>query len=148
MKIIYLAPAVLTITFALYSEKFGGTISTIRDYVLSNPNELTTGVITESKINRYLKRWQKGYDIGYEYSVNNIIYIGHQINYSDKRTDPEKMIQKYPLGTKVTVYYDARLPKYSTLEKSTLDVSVYREIGGFIFCYIFFAWLTYWTEKD
>ena len=142
MKIFYLWPAVITIIFSAMSEYNAGTFSSIWDYIVSDLDGETMGTITKSEI-KIVGRWGVGaYDIRYAYTVNNIEFTGSQVNYDSKTSRYEEMVQKYPLGSKVIVYYDSSKPKYSTLEKVVLGVGAYFQIIAVVSCYIFFAWLS------
>lgn len=147
MKLFYLWPLVITLIFAGMSEYAAGTFSTIRDYSFSNLDKTTSGIITKSEV-EIVGRWgSAGYDIRYEYVIDYKTYSNSQVDYSTK-TDFDDKLKKYPLGKKVTVYYDSEKPHYSTLEKKTLGFHIYGHLFALLFCYIFFAWLEKYIQKS
>jgi hypothetical protein len=141
MKIFYLWPAVITLLFAGMSEYSGGTFSTISDYVTSNPTSQAAGVITQSDY-KLIGRWgATAHDIRYRYTVKNREFSGSRVDYRSKTNDYAKVLQKYPLGRQVTVYYDPSRPRSSTLERSALGFHIYGQLVVLFFSYGFFAWL-------
>jgi len=66
-------------------------------------------------------------EVTYEYEVNgkkyrnNTIQAGGDISASPSKrsaTDVDRLLTKYPVGTKVAVYYHPRLPQIACLERS------------------------------
>lgn len=105
------------------AETTSGAFSTLRDYVFSNPDSETTGLIITSKISRPI-RSRPIYTIRYTYTANYIEYISAQVNYTGKNRDAYKVVEKYPVGKQVTVYYDSTKPQYAILEKTSLGTGL------------------------
>lgn len=60
--------------------------------------------------------------IKYEFTVDSISYLGNRISLSSENSktssarEVKKVLQKYPLGERVKVFYDPELPENSVLE--------------------------------
>lgn len=58
--------------------------------------------------------------VRYEYVVDNTTYVSRTISFGRKlyfgRSSAEEVVATYPVGEKVTVYYDPDNPKIATLE--------------------------------
>jgi hypothetical protein len=58
--------------------------------------------------------------VRYEYEVNGTTYVSRTISFGSKlyfgRFSAEEVVATYPVGEKVTVYYDPNHPKIATLE--------------------------------
>ena len=80
------------------------------------------GVITQSEVVKGERQGSDGerlvaYDanISYEYEVNGISYISHQITFNELEVS-ERLVSKYRSGTHVKVYYSVNDPQQSVLE--------------------------------
>ena len=122
-----------------------GTFSTIKNFSVSNPQTETTGEIARSEKKSFGIYRKAFYDIRYSYTVDNMSYIGSQINYNTKTSDVAKTLKKYPTGKQVTVYYDSSSPHFSILEKSTLGAGVYGQIVLLIFGFILLLAVFYFS---
>lgn len=95
------------------------------------------GVITTSKIQREWKWCGSNKTlfitalISYKYSVNDKLYYNDKINisevYDSGGTEAKRVTLKYPVDTKVKVFYSPNDPKIAYLEPG------YGNIAGFIF---------------
>ena len=58
-------------------------------------------------------------DVQYEFTVSGEKFIGHRVTIGEKTADFELdgILQKYPVGAEVTVYYDPANPKTAVLER-------------------------------
>lgn len=82
------------------------------------------GVITRSDVNQSTDDGKTMYaaEISYDFTVENKSYIGNRISLTsgNSRTsslrEVKKDLQKYPVGAKVTVYYDPELPNNAVLQ--------------------------------
>jgi len=138
---------IITLGFSGMSEYYAGTFSTIRDYILTNPDTETKGVIVTSEVLLRARYGGSSYNIHYSYIVDDIRYISSQINYGSKISEATKMKNKYPVNIEVTVHYDSSKPQYSTLEKTSLKLGIYGQIFALIFAFIFFVWVSSMTKK-
>lgn len=83
-----------------------------------------SGVITRSDVKQSTDDGKTMYapEISYDFTVENKSYIGNRISLTsgNSRTSSlravKKDLQKYPLGAKVTVYYDPELPNNVVLQ--------------------------------
>jgi len=126
----------ISIGFLVY-EGDNHTIKKVYQYFLSNIEESTIGTIVESKrklvIGRVISK--RIYFIKYKYSVDSTEFLGDLINYNLPSEDVDLILQNYPVGKKVTVYYDASNPNYSILEKTFLSKDYW-------FMFLFFPLVT------
>lgn len=84
---------------------------------------ISTGVITYSDVNQTVDDGKTMYSakINYHFNVDNKTYLGDKITLTSGGTktsslrEVKKQLQKYPLGTEVTVYYDPELPNNAVL---------------------------------
>ncbi len=110
----------ISIGFLVY-ESDNHTIKRGYQYFFSNIEGSTIGTIVKSKSKLVLgKISTRIYFIKYKYSVDNTEFIGDLVNYNSPSEDVDLVLKNYPVGKKVTVYYDASSPKFSILEKSFL----------------------------
>lgn len=142
----YFWAVLLTIIFAILSERSSGTFSTIRDYIMSNPDSETIGVVVRSDLENAGRFGAIHFKFKYAYKVNNKEYIGSQISYGSDISLPNEMQKKYPLGMEVTVYYDSSKPQYSTLIKTTIGLNIYGHI--FLLIATFILWLYLFKKLD
>ena len=125
----------VAIIFAGISEVTGRTFSTILDYVISDPDSTTQGLIVKSE--RRPLRWGGGaYDVRYIYTVGDVEYSSSQVNYNVKTADAFKVLEKYPVDQQVPVYYDSARPQYATLEKRSLGLQVYGHLIAIGFSFL------------
>lgn len=116
--------------FAGIAERSSSTFSNVWDYVYSNPDMMTQGWVVKSDVVYAGIYGAYHFKFRYGYAVKNKLYIGSQISYGSNVLSPTENQKKYPLGKKITVYYDSSKPEYSTLVKTTLGLHVY---GGITF---------------
>ena len=83
-------------------------------------------------------------EIHYQYQIMGIEYQGNKIAFGPKiggRSQAEKMIEKYPTGANVTVYYQPDNPAKAVLERSISKVSL---VMGIVFVlagfFIYIRW--------
>jgi hypothetical protein len=136
----HLIAVVFTLGFVVISQVSNNTLTTLWDYVVSDPKGSANGVVIVSKLN--VLRWGiTTYDIRYQYVVSGQAYVSSQIDYNTKGVDAEGMVERYPVGKEVVVYYDVAKPKYSTLLNDGLGVGVYKQLFGYFFAVIFFYYI-------
>ena len=127
--------SIAVLIFVFIAEASTGTFSTIKDYLLSNIDRQTDGVIIRSRI-RHLRWGSTTHYIRYAYTVNNRDYIGSKFNFGVKSFSPEDIVRKHPEGKAVTVYYDSSNPHYAVLEKSPLGAHIYIQVILIIFLFV------------
>ena len=98
---------------------------------------LVVGTITSSKVESRASfasernEMVSQAEIVYEYFINDVKHLSNRVVIGGKvRMTPEAIVEKYPLGSKVDVYYNLKSPEQSVLEPGVGFV-------GFIF--IFFG---------
>ena len=138
---------IITIGFSGVSEYYAHTFSTVRDYILTNPDAETKGVIIISEVLLGARYGGSSYNIRYSYSVNDVRYVGSQIDYGSKISDATKMKNRYPKNMEVTIYYDSSKPQYSTLEKTSLKLGIYGQLFVLVFSFLFFLWIIPMTKR-
>jgi hypothetical protein len=76
----------------------------------------TVGEITRSELGRGAVR-ERGINIGYNYSVNNMGYLGSQYRYDERNgaLDYRAITNAFPRGSKQTVFYNPANPVDSVL---------------------------------
>ncbi len=110
----------ISIGFLVYESDLH-TIKRVHQYFSSNIEENTIGTIVHSESRIVLgKVSAKIYFIKYKYSVNNREFIGDLVNYNWPSKDVDLILQKYPVGKDVTVFYDPSKPNFSILENTFL----------------------------
>lgn len=84
----------------------------------------TPGVITRSDVDQSIDDGKTMYaaEISYDFTVGNKSYSGNRISLTSGNSKTsslrkvKKDLQKYPVGEKVTVYYDPELPNNAVLQ--------------------------------
>jgi hypothetical protein len=100
-----------------------------------------TGVITNSDIQQSADDGKTMYaaEINYEFTVENKSYTGNRISLTsgNSRTsslrEVKKDLQKYPVGEKVTVYYDPELPNNAVLQTGADTFTYIIKYAPFLF---------------
>jgi Protein of unknown function (DUF3592) len=72
-------------------------------------------------------------NVRYEYTVNGQLFTGTTIAYgrSFSRKRAVEFAERFHPGTKVTVYYDPKIPSHAVLERGAYDVQIlYAGIGA------------------
>ena len=86
------------------------------------------GKIIESSIRRVKLRSPKYLPkIVYEYSIEGISYISNQLSFSEYMRfyrSCQGVIDRYPAGKSVTVYYDPKNPKNSVIQKGRIKSAI------------------------
>ena len=100
------------------------------------------GTVSESRVGRSSSasgRIQYYARVAYEYEVNAVRYVGNTIaigavtGFLVRESSAQKIVEKYPVGKRVRVYYDPEDPSKAVLEPgASSDVTVMLPIGGFI----------------
>ena len=137
----------ITTVAAAYSESNIGTLSTIRNYIVTNLDSVTDGEIVKSKRKIVGRFGVEAYDIRYAYTVNSDYYNGSQVNYDARTSRPAEILKKYPLGMEIKVYYDSSKPQYSALEKSSLGFRIYFEVLLFMAAFVLTIVLYYAIKR-
>ena len=77
------------------------------------------GTVTVSQVDSTIGRKTKA-NIAYNYSVNGSSYVGTRVRFADttgsRRGAQEQLIQPYPVGANVDVFYDPKSPNIAILE--------------------------------
>lgn len=99
---------------------FGGIITLAGLKLINDAKEnlywpTAEGVITQSFIN-WDKDRRRYADIKYSFVVNGETITGFQISSKEMNTSSEELLKEYPVGKKVTVYYDPDDPYNCYLE--------------------------------
>ncbi len=90
----------------------------------------TNGIVTHSGIVRHPGEGGSTYtvEVEYDYEVNHVDYHGKRVGFELKldlsQSAAKDFIAKYPVGSKVTVYYEPEDPKVSTLITGTSQSSL------------------------
>jgi hypothetical protein len=91
--------------------------------------EQTTGVILSSEIEKNIEQFSDGYEyyykasIKYKYIVNGIEYLGNRIYFGNNvfasnHSIAQSIINKYPIGKIVTVFYDPDKHNDAVIERT------------------------------
>jgi uncharacterized protein DUF3592 len=97
---------------------------------------VTTGTVMESKVRSHRRRSSEGDSfeseplVTYEYTVEGVKYRGAKINFAEKISGEEiaPMLNKYPEGKIVLVYYNPAKPSEAVLERE-LPSGVFKIVG-------------------
>jgi hypothetical protein len=143
MRAFKIAFVVLVIS-GLIAEFFCETFSTVINYWTVDLDGTTTGVVTKSE-----KTLSNGgrisvltYDIEYEYRVDGSRYRSSRVVHGRSDENPYKILDRYPSGKEVIVYYDSARPEFSLLELSGLSAKTYGQLGALIFLFLLvFFWI-------
>lgn len=101
--------------------RIGTLIGAVR--VLATPMATVTGTIVQSEVERFhdKRTTYYSYAISYRYAVNGREYTSNVVSYANVCRGQMDIIQpvldKYPKGRKVPVYYAPRSPDFAVLEK-------------------------------
>jgi hypothetical protein len=130
-----------------------GPLTILGTYLTSNYDSKTTGNIVQST-----SRLQGGrpggtscrYYIRYTYEVNKVLYFGDMVNLGPHverghcGKGAKKVLEKYPAGKVVTVYYDSTSPENSLLENIGMDTErlVFQSLACFVLSLI-----TWWAFR-
>ena len=102
---------------------FGSEILALRRSKQSESWPFTEGEVVSSHVkSRHDSDGDTSYSaaVRYEYEVNGTTYVSRTISFGRKlyfgRASAEDVAAMYPVGEKVTVYYDPNNPKIATLE--------------------------------
>jgi len=96
------------------------------------------GTVTKSEVGRYSgsRRGSKSFipDITYSYTVSEQQYTGDRYAFGNrsfsKRNDAQKIVDEYPINSKVTVYYSLNHPETSVLQPGVQSKAWYCCIIG------------------
>ncbi|HOV91443.1 MAG TPA: DUF3592 domain-containing protein [Syntrophorhabdaceae bacterium] len=84
----------------------------------------------------------------YEYNVNDILFTNDRIFWGQYNSGIKSLMQnivdKYPVGKEVSVYYDPRKPKNAVLERNINWATIAIPFFGLIFITIGFIGFKYW----
>jgi len=69
------------------------------------------------------------YDIRFIYVVDGKEYRNNVVAYEKKNCSVEQRLETYPVGEKVTVYFDPSSPQWSVLERGDLSVYIYVQLA-------------------
>ena len=103
--------------------------------------ERTEGEIIESNARfNTLRTGGRFADIDYFFLAEGDLYRSNQINFLGDGHKIEHYLQKYPVGKRVTVYYEKGNPDFSVLEPENKDIWALKGImlaGVFILIYVY-----------
>ena len=123
----------IVLFFSAFVESRTGEVSSTYQYYTSDINETTEGIITQSKL-RINENAIRGYIIRYAYEVNGVTHENDTVNYkSNYASVGREYVNKYPIGKKVVVNYDAKNPDVSVIEISKPDLRILLELFGILF---------------
>ncbi len=134
---------ILLITFLMVSLCLGfveyksETITIFKSYFFLNMNSKTKGVIFRSSLikrGRGTKAPRMGYMIRYKYFISDREYIGSLVNYKSVTINPSGVLDKYPVGASVTVFYDSSAPHHAVLEKTSIGFDFWLHLFVIIIC--------------
>lgn len=77
--------------------------------------------------------------IGYSYHVDGHRYESNQVSYTARSTSAaanRAVVDRYPKGSRVTVYYDPHAPRRAVIERGTNRLWIGIVITGLIFIVI------------
>jgi hypothetical protein len=73
--------------------------------------------------------------VSYEYAVNGVAYTGSRVGFSEqfyvRRKNAEAVAARYPVGSRLPVYFDPAKPDDAVLERSYPD-SIFLCVGGIV----------------
>jgi hypothetical protein len=115
---------VATIFLIFVAEDYTGIYSMTAQYYFSNLDSETEGVIVVSEGTNYNTMRSLGpymYEVEYSYYVQDQsrMYRNNIVKYDIRDKEVDRILENYPLGKKVTVYYDSDSPFWAVLEKGT-----------------------------
>lgn len=104
------------------------------------------GIITQSFMDR--DRHRRHYaNIKYSFTVNGQKITGFQISAKEMNKSSEELLKEYPVGKKVTVYYDPDNPENSLLEPGYSWQSYQAFVLGIIIILVGIGVLFFYKEK-
>ena len=113
---------VLGVMFLFYDIS-AHTVRTYIKYLLSDIDQNIEGVITKSRLGT-IPRGTKFYDIEYEYQVDGVYYKSSMVAFSERTKNPRDVVEKYPEGKRVMVFYDSSRPNIAILEQRGLGYEI------------------------
>jgi len=131
--LVLLAWVVLTIF--LYHKDFKGIV-----FAQWIEYETAEGEIIESH-ESYNARGKGLADIDYYFLAEGDVYRSNKINFAGDMRESEHYLQKYPVGQRVTVYYEKGNPDFSVLEPENKAIWALKGVlltGFFILIYIYY----------
>ncbi len=122
-----------------------GQLTILWTYLTTNYDSKTTGniVLSTSRLQgggRYGGGISCRYNIRYTYEVNKVLYLGNMVNLGPHKESgncgkgAKIVLDKYPTGKEVTVYYDSASPEKSLLENIGIDTErlVFQSLAVFV----------------
>jgi hypothetical protein len=93
----------------------------------------TTGKVKQSSVEEVGKQYRESFQ--YEYTVDGSNYVSNVISFLDlfllvfmngtrSRRAAKHVVDRYPTGSEVTVYYDRKNPKRAVLETNVWNINV------------------------
>lgn len=93
----------------------------------------TTGKVKRSSVEEVGKQYRESFQ--YEYTVDGSNYVSNVISFLDlfllvfmngtrSRRTAKHIVDRYPTGSEVTVYYDKKNPKRAVLETNVWNINV------------------------
>ena len=102
----------------------------------------------ESRVQLAGQRWRSQYYpvLQYEYAVGAATYQGRRWSFAQPAGTQESaqaVVDRYPVGKAVTVYYDPKNPSSSVIERTMQGVWIILLVGG-VFLFVGFLMMAYW----
>lgn len=146
---------------AMVSKKWPTTIGKIvssevyRDTILKDvkkakndgklPDSIEKFVSTQANTSRGKPTYEV--DVFYNYSVNNIEYSSNKVSFGGEAYNnprfAQRIVNRYPQGKDITVYYNRDNPEESVLEPGTTSACYFIIVFGFIFAAVGYYMLFY-----
>ncbi len=116
----YFLISFLLILFSFtWSEFHSGFLTQLYIYNFSDLDSEVEGEIIKSKW-RQGKFLKNSYYVKYTYQVDGRTFIGTLVNFKAPSDGADEVLNSYPLGKLVTVFYDTASPEHAVLEKTSL----------------------------
>ncbi len=150
MKKATLSTSLLLLLALAYTEYSMNSFTIISSYLFASYDSSVQGLIIESE--RLTKTASRSggvgrYKIIYTYLVNENKFEGSLVNFEAPTNNVYETLKKYPVGKKITVYYDSEKPKYSVLENTGLGSRLISNLVAIILIIPIITWLVLGGRK-
>ena len=114
-------------------------------YNLCNYSNKADGEIIFSQKKRNTGSKTTVYDIRYMYFLGKYPNYGSKIKNDLFTNDVDFIVKSYPVGKKITVFYDSRYKGCSIVQNSKIDFSVMVDVFVIVFSSVFLALCAAWA---